>query len=385
VLTAGASYAAHCAVVAAAARPGAVSGVLVAVPALGPGETAREPGGAVRLADRVGWWCEHGGTREPRAAFAPPDELLRGLPVSALPTAVLGSEPEGWRGLWSAPERDPALWAAVSRLGVPLLAVGGLADPFAAATLDLAAAWGGPVRLLLGPWGHDLDARSPGAALAGARIGAVYAGWARSVCDTRTGTGRRGLVAVDAAGGWRRFDPAARPATPVALAVERGTFTADPSRPFSSRRRDTGAADHAVLRTGRLPGGELRGPVEIELTARSGAPDADWYARLRTSEGRALGVAVLRRRHAPGAATTVALRTPPVAAVLRPGERLLVEVAGHHWPAHARNPHTGADPATATALRPDHRTVLAGTLRMPWAPAGTGAVPAHRIAQEMAT
>jgi predicted acyl esterase len=71
--------------------------------------------------------------------------------------------------------------------------------------------------------------------------------------------------------------------------------------------------------------------------------------------------------------------------VLRSGEQLVVEVAGHHWPAHARNPHTGEDPAAATALRADRRTVLAGALRLPWFPAGTATVPAHRVPEVMAT
>jgi hypothetical protein len=134
-----------------------------------------------------------------------------------------------------------------------------------------------------------------------------------------------------------------------------------------------------------LPGGELRGTVEVELTARSEAPDADWFARLSTADGRPLALGVLRRRHVPGAASTVSLRTPPIGTTVAPGTRLVVEIAGHHWPAHARNPHTGADPAAATALRPDRRTVLTAVLRLPWFRAGSGAVPADRIPEEMAT
>ncbi|SCE22249.1 hypothetical protein GA0115236_14042, partial [Streptomyces sp. IgraMP-1] len=42
---------------------------------------------------------------------------------------------------------------------------------------------------------------------------------------------------------------------------------------------------------------------------------------------------------------------------LAAGTRLRVEIAGHHFPAHARNPHTGEDPVTATRLAASRRTV----------------------------
>ena len=49
------------------------------------------------------------------------------------------------------------------------------------------------------------------------------------------------------------------------------------------------------------------------------------------------------------------------------GTRLRLEIAGHHFPAHARNPHTGEDPVTATRLLASRREVAAGhvTLRLP--------------------
>ncbi|KWX10588.1 hypothetical protein TR74_02745, partial [Carbonactinospora thermoautotrophica] len=42
---------------------------------------------------------------------------------------------------------------------------------------------------------------------------------------------------------------------------------------------------------------------------------------------------------------------------LAAGARLRLEIAGHHFPAHARNPQTGADPLTATELRPARRRI----------------------------
>ncbi|WP_405421896.1 hypothetical protein [Pseudonocardia alni] len=150
--------------------------MLAAVPALGPGETAREPGGAARLACRIGWWSEHGAGARPAAPSA-----AATLPVSG----ALTPAPDGWPDLWDAPEETPWLWSGIARAAMPLLAVGGTADPFAARTRELARRWGGPSRLVLGPWGHELDAPAPGAVLAGRRIGAVYAAWARAAVQGR--------------------------------------------------------------------------------------------------------------------------------------------------------------------------------------------------------
>lgn len=367
VLLAGASYGAHCAVRTALARPGEVAGVLVAVPALGAGETVREPGGAARLACRAGWWAEHGGRR--RSAPARP------VDPTALPLPdLLRPRPPGWTALWRAPRRDPALWPRLASARPPLLAVGGTADPFAADTRELARAWGGPSRLLLGPWGHGLDAPHPGRALAGRRVGEVYARWARAVLDGGAGTGHRGLLAVDADGGWRDPRPHRRR---IELRLADAAFTADPADPFPS----TPGGDHpgrALLETAAPVRGELHGSVGVELDVTSDAPDADWFARLwwatPTRRG-VIGTAV--RRTAPRG--PVRLRTPPVGLVLPPDARLVVEVAGHHFPAHARNPHTGTDHATARTLRPDRRSVRAAALLLPLAAPAAGTVPASAV------
>lgn len=374
VLLAGASYGAHCAVRTALARPGAVAGVLAAVPALGRGETVRECGGAARLACRVGWWSEHGGRSVPRPA--------RPVRLEALPVTGILDVP-GWPALWTAPARDPALWSRLPEIGMPLLAVGGTADPFAAATAALARGWGGPARLLLGPWGHRLDADAPGAALGGARIGAVYACWARAVLDGAV-TGRGELVAAGPDGRWAAPDAGLR------VELSGGAFTADPDDPFPSRPRDTdlrvddARRDRLLLHTPPLPGGELRGPVGITLQVGPSAPHADWFARLSLpgpGGRREIATAVLRHRATP---TVVQLTTPPAGAVVPPGGRLVLEVAGHHFPAHARNPHTGADAASAVELRSDRRTVLAAVLDLPLSPTGRGTVAPARIPEEIA-
>ncbi|WP_433273490.1 CocE/NonD family hydrolase [Actinosynnema sp. CS-041913] len=361
VITAGSSYAAYCAVTAAIARPDAVVGVLAAVPALGLGETAREPGGAARLACRVGWWGEH-------AATAVSTDLAR--------TPVIGLV-DGWDDLWSAPERTHELWKALPRLKMPLLAVGGLRDPFAADTERLARHWGGPTRLVLGPWAHELDADDPGAALAGRRVGSLYAAWARAIGNLH---GDKAFYAVD---GWRRHTGAT---TAVDLDIVVGDFHADPEHPFRSVPPGAPITDDpgAVLLTPPLPAGELRGGTTVSLTVVADVPDADWVVRL-SLDGIHLAHAIGRHRHEPGVPREVTLDLPPIGLTIAEGTRLRIEVAGHHWPRHARNPHTGEDPVTAVVLKPSLRQVRHAEARIPWHPAGSGEVPAAALPEEIAS
>lgn len=123
VVLLGTSYGAHAALATATALP--PDGVVVAVPALGLGETARTRGGVLQLASRLGWWLAHD-VRVP------------------------------WHQVVTARRRDTARAEAVGRLTCPLLAIGGTDDHFAHDTVDLHAHWGGPARLVLGPWDHSL-------------------------------------------------------------------------------------------------------------------------------------------------------------------------------------------------------------------------------------
>ncbi len=353
VLLVGSSYGAYSALAAAAARTAPVAGVIAAVPAMGLGETAREPGGAARLACRVGWWSEHGGTKVPR----PPVEVdLARLPVHGLVDAP------GWPELWAAPRRGE-LWSRLADCTAPLLAVGGTHDPFAADTAELTAAWGGPSRLVLGPWGHLLDAHAPGAVLGGKRVGALYAAFARAALDGLTGDG-----AWLHAGSWRRWPSDAGRTVP--LTTVRGVFTADPADPFPSRppladlTQDLRRVDRALLHTAPLPAGVLRGEVTARLRLRADTPDNDWVLRL--SDGRTqLAHAVVRHPAPPGHPVECEIRLGPLGVELPAGVRLHLEVAGHHWPRHARNPHTGTDPVAAVTLLPSRREVLAAELSLP--------------------
>lgn len=123
VVLVGTSYGAHAALATAAVSE--PDGVVLAVPALGLGETARTRGGVLQLASRLGWWLAHD-VRRP------------------------------WSDVLAARRRDAERAALVARLRCPLLAIGGTDDHFAHDVVDVWDAWGGPARLVLGPWDHGL-------------------------------------------------------------------------------------------------------------------------------------------------------------------------------------------------------------------------------------
>ncbi|WP_331453595.1 CocE/NonD family hydrolase [Streptomyces sp. SS162] len=360
-VAAGASYAAYCAL----AAPGA-DAVLAAVPALGPAETAREPTGPERLHARAGWWTAHGRGRA-STATAPPD--LHRLPVRAL------LDTPGWAALWDAPRRPP-------RTGdVPLLAVGGTRDPFAEDTVRLWRGWRGPARLLLGPWGHGLTADPAPEARPAHRVplGRLYARWAHAALAGAL-HGHRAAVGLGDSDHWYALpDPAGaalyRFGDPAGLRLLHGAeFTADPEHPVRSDDLAVPArtpADRCLLAGPPLPRPlDLLGPAEVRLDATADTPSADWAVRL---------VALTPDGHARPLATGVVRRTRPgpftvplghLARRLDAGTRLRVEVAGHHFPAHARNPHSGEDPVTATRLTASRRTVRpsGSHLRLPAVP-----------------
>ncbi|MFI6103365.1 CocE/NonD family hydrolase [Streptomyces sp. NPDC051310] len=354
VVASGASYAAYCALV----TPGA-DAVIAAVPALGLAETARETTGPERLLARAGWWSEHGGPPPARA------RRLDHLPI----LGILDSP--AWPALWRAARRP------VPAADVPLLAVGGTRDPFAADTVRLWRHWPGPARLLLGPWGHRLTAEPAPEARPAHRLnlGALHTGWARAALAGRL-TGRASAVALGGSDHWCRLaDPGLTPypfGAPTGPRPLRGAdFVADPESPVRSDTLDVpahGVPDRCLLLTPPLPRPlDLLGPAEARLDAVADTPSADWAVRLVALDpaGRADPLATgIVRRTTPGPFT---VPLGHLARRLAAGTRLRVEVAGHHFPAHARNPHTGEDPVTATRLLPSRRTVRmrSSALRLP--------------------
>ncbi|WP_049566247.1 CocE/NonD family hydrolase [Streptomyces sp. SBT349] len=383
LVAAGASYAGYCALALALeapedARPDAV---IAAVPALGTAETAREPSGVERLSARAGWWAAHGDRRDSdeealAKALAADPELLAHLPVSGLPER-LGRSLPSWTGLWRHRERG-RLGSRARHAGSPLLAVGGRHDPFTEETFALWRCWGGPsARLLMGPWGHGLVAE-PGPDADPAhrvRLGDLYARWAHLALTGELRNGHRGAVALGGSPLWVPADTEGEPYSPDLLLLHGTSFTADPERPVPSGELTVptgGTPDRCLLATAPLPRPlDVVGPAEVRLRAAADTPCSDWFARLAaiTPDGTAerLAVGAVRRADPPGRAAEFTVALGRLARRLRAGTRLRLEIAGHHFPAHARNPHTGDDPVTATHLLASRREVAPGrvALRLP--------------------
>ncbi|MFJ6443975.1 CocE/NonD family hydrolase [Streptomyces sp. NPDC091649] len=386
VVAAGASYAAHCALVTALAAPDAAPGtlpdaVIAAVPALGLAETAREPGGPERLWARAGWWAAHGDRRDsdPDAlarALAHDPRLLEHLPIVRLAerlTEGLGRELPSWPGLWAAQGRG-GLVALGATARLPLLAVGGTRDPFAEDTAALWHGWGGPARLLLGPWGHRLTADPAAPARPRVNLGALYVRWARAALAGHLEPARHGVIALGDSGRWHSTRAPSAPRTvawpfgsPTGLRLLHGAeFSADPDRPVRSDDLAVPAegerADRCLLLSPPLPRPlDLAGAAAARINVTADTPCADWAVRLTALDpsGRAdpLAFGIVRRTGPPGAAADITVPLGTLGRRLPAGTRLRAEIAGHHFPAHARNPHTGEDPVRATLLAPSRRTV----------------------------
>ncbi|WP_437090714.1 CocE/NonD family hydrolase [Streptomyces sp. enrichment culture] len=380
IVAAGASYAAHCALVLALDAPGDArpDAVLAAVPALGPADTAREPSGVERLAARAGWWAAHGDRRDSDAAaldkaLAADPGLLTHLPPADLPRR-LGRALPSWPGLWHHRERG-RLIARAADARVPLLAVGGHHDHFTEDTVALWRHWGGPsARLLLGPWGHGLVAEPGPDADPAHRVdlGDLYVRWARPALTGDLAPGTRGVIGLGGSPLWLDAGTEGEPYAPRLRLLRGARFTADPEHPVSSEHLTVpavGTPDRCLLVTPPLPRPlDAVGPVHVALRAAADTPSADWAVRLTAlapgGTARRLAVGVVRRADPPGRFTGFRVPLGRLARRLPAGTRLRLEIAGHHFPAHARNPHTGEDPIGAPRLLPSRREVDPAGIRL---------------------
>ncbi|MFI1952331.1 CocE/NonD family hydrolase [Streptomyces xinghaiensis] len=378
LVAAGASYAAHCALVLALDTPGDArpDAVIAAVPALGAAETAREPSGVERLLARAGWWAAHGDRPDSDdgaldKALAADPGLLTHLPLTGLPER-LGRSLPSWADLWCRRDRG-RLVARAAHAAMPLLAVGGHHDHFAEDTVTLWRAWGGPsARLLLGPWGHGLVTAPGSDAGPGHRVnlGELYVRWASRALAGELTAGRHGALALGGAGLWLPAGTGGEPRVQPLRLLHGSVFTADPGRPVDSGDLTVpagGPPDRCLLVTPPLPRPlDVVGPARVRLRATAHTPSADWAARLvaLAPDGTAerLAVGVVRRAEPPGREAGFTVGLGRLARRLPAGTRLRLEIAGHHFPAHARNPHTGGDPVTAVRLLASRREVDPGSV-----------------------
>jgi len=112
---------------------------------------------------------------------------------------------------------------------------------------------------------------------------------------------------------------------------------------------------------------EAIGPVGVELWVRTSSPHFDLFARVCDVDagGASWNVCDALRSVAPGRVQPAADDTTCVAFELWPmghrfaaGHRIRLQVSSGAYPRYARNPGTGEDLATATALRPVDIEVL---------------------------
>ena len=152
-----------------------------------------------------------------------------------------------------------------------------------------------------------------------------------------------------------------RKGSPVRVRSWASEKAVSPEGRFSRQPRARGAAGRADLHDRALPETvEAIGPVRVELYVRADAPHFDLFARVCDVDeaGASWNVCDGLSRVAPGRFEPAADATVRVGFELWPmghrfaaGHRIRLQVASGAHPRYARNPGTGEDLATATALR----------------------------------
>jgi uncharacterized protein len=326
--------------------------------------------------------------------------LLAELPLADLDELATGSEVDWYREGMAHPQRDDAYWvvrdyaAGVANVTAPVQLIGGWYDIFLPWMLEdfcaLQAA-GREAQLIIGPWTHT----APGGLTAGIRDGL---GWLRAqllgddrlvaparvrvrVTGERAGTGWRELATWPPPGtaehrlwlsGENRLDehPPADPTGPG------DRYRYDPSDPTPSvggpvlltrepvldnraleARPDVLTYTTAILASAH----EAIGPVRVDLHARASSPYFDLFARVCDvdEQGASWNVCDALARvtpetfeHLDDGSVHVGFDLWPIGHRFASGHRIRLQVSSGAHPRYARNPGTGEDPMTATALQP---------------------------------
>jgi uncharacterized protein len=362
-------------------------------------------GGALTL-ESAGSWMVLVMAQENRFALLSINRALRGLrtlldelPLGELDQRATGTSVPWFREAFANPARDAAYWASrdfsagVSTVRARVQFVGGWYDILLPWMLEDYAALRRPghiPQLRIGPWTHT----APALAAAGHRDGIAWlraqllgdrrllrespvrvmvtgersgGGWRDLEDWPPPGTRERRLWLTDggglsgrapqrsAAGGDRyRYDPAQpTPAVggPVLLARE----------PVLDNRELEARDDVLTFTTMPLEATvEAVGPVRVELWARADSSHFDLFARVCDVdlEEASWNVCDALARIEPGSfeqaddgAWQVAFSLWPMAHRFAAGHRIRLQVSSGAHPRYARNPGTGEDPATSTALR----------------------------------
>jgi putative CocE/NonD family hydrolase len=324
---------------------------------------------------------------------------LNRLPITDGYRDLLGREPTGAERWLEHPEPTDPFWAplqcgaALDKITVPVLLVGGWHDLFIEQTLEqyrTLAGRGVPVRLLVGPWAH-LDITSQG----GEAVTESLAWLDRYAGPGRTGARRdaapdhsvRIWVGGQGAGEWRETGDWPPPGTTPqrwylgargslgtvgpAADVPASSFRYDPADPTPSPggailavtggSRDNRAVERRldVLVFSSDP---LRAPVEVlgevaaELSVTRDNPHADLFVRLCDVDprGRSRNVCdgVVRLTGADPLVGPVRVNLFGAAHRFGTGHRIRLQVAGGAHPRFARNPGNGQIDADAASLLP---------------------------------
>ncbi len=314
--------------------------------------------------------------RRLRPAFA-------GLPLLTSARKLLGDGAPWFEGWLEHPRLDDPFWAplqvgaAVERITVPTLLVGGWQDLFLEQTLEqyqILAGRGVPTRLLVGPWTH-LQAAGGATVAEGLAWLDRYTGGGIPFPD-RTVRFWVGGAGPKGAGEWREAadwpPPGAReqrwylgphgmlgPEPPAAGPDAR--FRYDPADPTPSvgggiLALNAGVRDNQAVEAGDdvlvFSSAPLAAPVEIigavtaEISVTRDNPYADVFVRLCDVDprGRSRNVcdAIVRLTDADPLEGSVRVALPGTAHRFGPGHRIRLQVAGGAHPRFARNPGNGA-------------------------------------------
>jgi putative CocE/NonD family hydrolase len=334
---------------------------------------------------------------------------LNRLPVRAGARDLLGTRAESFESWLDHPELTDPFWvplqcgAALERITVPTLLIGGWHDLFIEQTLEqyrTLAARGVATRLLVGPWTH-LDVASKGGAAVVESLTWLdrYAGTGRTSGGTPAHPDHsvRVWVGGEGASEWREVTGWPPPGTgqqrwylgvhgtlstrePSAdPAIRPARFRYDPADPTPSTggallavnagTRDNRAIEQRldVLVFSSEP---LDQPVEVvgdviaELSVTRDNPYADLFARLCDVDprGRSRNVCdgIVRLTEHDPLAGTVRVSLLGVAHRFARGHRLRLQVSGGAFPRFARNPGNGQVDAPATDLVPAEYEVSLG-------------------------
>ncbi|SDJ57153.1 CocE/NonD family hydrolase [Nonomuraea jiangxiensis] len=359
--------------------------------------TSFYPGGVLALHNMLTWAALIGTQEEARLGGLLPDprrqrrlrRAMAHVPISTSDVAAIGKEVPFLREVTGHAEPGDDFWSgtehnsALAKLSTPTSMVTGWWDLFLPAQLrDFAALReaGRHSRIVIGPWGHDLDA------IRALLIDQVS--WLSAhLLDGPTPTNRSPVrLYLQRAGRWLDFDrwpPAQSTPTSLYLLPHRGlgwesppdgsasaTFTYDPAHPTrssggplldvrQSKQRDnrqTELRSDVLVYTGQpLPRDlDLVGPVTATVYVRTDTGHADLFVRLCDVDlagvSRNVTDGIVRLPSETGE-VKVEVELHPTGYRFKLGHRLRVQVAGGAFPRFARNHGTGEPVGRAVRTR----------------------------------